>query len=231
MALVVLPEGTQISGSIGGTVYSRNRFGAYKRSRSVPVNPNTDRQVAVRNSVRSLTIAWQNELTTILRAAWEVYASNIVWKNKLGQDVVLTGLNHYVRSNTPRLLASLARLDVAPTIFNLGVAELGLAAAASAATQEVSMTFLDTQAWADEDGAFEAPSLGLPQNASVAFFGGPYRLTDPVLGSSTTPPTSPVVLDSPFVFAEGQRLWLRTRIGRADGRLSEFARVNFLAEA
>jgi hypothetical protein len=39
------------------------------------------------------------------------------------------------------------------------------------------------------------------------------------------------VIAGAFPFAEGQRLWVRSRITRGDGRLSEFAEINFLAIA
>jgi len=44
-------------------------------------------------------------------------------------------------------------------------------------------------------------------------------------------PAGPAVIASPFPFAEGNRIWVRSRVGRADGRLSEFAEVNFLGDA
>jgi hypothetical protein len=231
MALVVLPEGQQRSGSIGGTVWSRNRFGAYIRNRSVPVNPNTDRQVVVRNIVRALTIAWQNTLTTNQRDAWDTYAANVTWLNKLGQSVNLTGLNHYIRSNTPRLQSGSARVDPAPLVFNLATAELELGVTASEATQQASVVFDDTAAWANETGGHQYVYGGLPQNGGIKFFGGPWRLIGVIDGDDITPPATPDVADYPFPFGEGQRLWVRTRVSRLDGRLSEFAQVNFLADA
>lgn len=229
--LVVLPEGQQRSGSAGGSTWSRNRFGAYVRNRSVPVNPNTDRQVAVRNIARALAIAWQNTLTQAQRDAWDVYGANVPWLNKLGQSVNLPGLNHYIRSNTPRLQASMARVDDGPTIFNLATAEQSLACTASEATQQGSIVFDATATWASEDGAAEIFYGGLPQNGSIKFFGGPFRLIGPTLGDSGVPPTSPALVNWPWPFAEGNRLWLQSRITRADGRLSEIARINFLAAA
>ncbi len=230
MALVVLPEGTQISGSIGGTTWSHNRFGAYKRNRSIPVNPNTPRQVAVRNRVRALAIAWENTLTQAQRDAWKLYASNVPWVNKLGQSVFLTGLNMYVRSNTIILGAGVTRVDDAPTIFTLATAELGLDATASEATQLITISFDVAAAWVPEAGAAQAMFAGAPQNAGIVFFGGPYRLVGNVLGA-VIPPTSPVTFTSGFPFAAGQRMWVKTRIFRADGRLSEPTLVNFLAAA
>jgi len=226
MALIVHPEGTQVSGSIGGTTFSHNRFGAYKRNRSIPVNPNTTRQAAVRNAVRSLTIAWQTELTEAERAAWETYAANVAWINKLGQSVKLTGLNHYIRTNTTNVSLGFGQIDKAPTIFNIAAAELSLGATGSEATQQLTFTFNDTKAWATEAGSFQHFYVGLPQNAGIKFFGGPYRYVVSVAG--VTPAVSPLQATAPFPFAEGQRIWIRSRIMRADGRLSEFAQINFL---
>jgi hypothetical protein len=231
MALVVLPEGTQISGSSGGTTWSRNRYGAYKRNRSVPVNPNTDRQVAIRNIIRNLAIAWGQTLTQTQRDAWDVYAANVPWVNKLGQAVYLTGEAMYIRSNAARLTAGLAQVDDGPVLFDLAAAETALGCSASEATQQASVTWDDTAAWASEDGAAQLVYAGLPQDQSIKFFGGPWRYIDSIDGDSMTPPTSPTALTWPWPFAEGQRLWLRTRITRADGRLSQFAQVNFLAAA
>lgn len=231
MALVVLPEGTQISGSIGGTTWSRNRFGAYKRGRSMPVNPRTARQVAVRNAVRSLAIAWQIDLSQAQRDGWDQYGANVNWTNALGQSVNLTGLNHYVRSNTALVTAFLPRVDDAPTAFNIGAAELALSGIASEATQEISVGFDITGKWVDQDNAFEFISMGQPQNSGITFFGGPWRQFLRLAGDAVSPPTSPVSQPAPFPFAEGQRIWLRSRVLLADGRLSEFAEVNFLGVA
>ena len=229
MALVNYAEGQQRSGRLGASIYSHNRYGQYIRAGSIPVNPNTDRQVAVRNAVRALTIAWQNTLTQGQRDGWETYASNIAWTNKVGQQVKLTGLNHYVRSNTIMVSLGFARADDAPVIFNLATAELSLGCTASEATQILSLTFDDTATWANEAGAFQHFYMGLPQNGAIKFFGGPYRYI--VSGAGVVPAVSPIPATAPFPFAEGQRIWIRSRIMRADARLSEFAIFNFLAAA
>lgn len=233
MAVVVLPEGQQRSGKQGGIVWSRNRSGAYVRNRAVPVNPNTDRQVAVRNLVRGLAIAWQTDLSQDERDSWDLYADNVVWKGVLGQDVTLTGLNHFIRSNTPRMLCSVARVDSAPGIFDLAEAEQSLSCVASEATQQLVISYDDTAAWCSEDGGFEIFYVGLPKNPSIKFFGGPWRQLLCIEGDAITPPESPAagVVTPGWPFVAGQRIWLRSRIGRADGRVSEFARVNFLTVA
>lgn len=229
MALVVLPEGTQISGSIGGTTWSHNRFGAYKRNRSIPVNPNTARQVAVRNAVRSIAISWETVLTAVQRTAWETYAAAVSWQNRLGQTVNLTGLNHFIRSNTPRVVSGIARIDAAPTILNLAIAELALAVSASEATQNLTIDGDPLAAWVGEADAWQFAYMGQPKSAGINFFNGPYRLATAIPGAG--PPPFPAVVAAPYTITAGQRIWLRTRIARGDGRLSEFAEVNFLAIA
>lgn len=233
MAIVVLPEGQQRSGAQGGIVWSHNRGGPYVRNRAIPTNPNTDRQVAVRNVMQNLSIRWQNTLTQDQRDAWDEYASNVSWMNALGQATSLSGMNHYIRSNTPRVLCELAILDDAPTIFNLAQSEMSLGGSGSELAQTIVVTFDDTADWCSEDGAFQVVQMGIPQNASRKFFKGPYRILTCIPGDSLTPPTSPLAGVAPpgWPFAEGQRIWLQSRIGRADGRLSEFAQVNFLAGA
>lgn len=232
MALIRFAEGQQRSGSIGATVYSHNRYGAYVRARSIPVNPNTDAQVAARNRVRDLTIAWENVLTQVERDAWDLYAQNVPWQNKLGDSILLTGLAMYVRSNAVILQVGGTRVDAAPTTFNLAPAEQALVGSASEGTQELSIAFDDTATWCDLDDAHQAIYMGAPQNAARTFFGGPYRFLTVIDGDAVTPPTSPVAtIPTVWPFAEGNRIWLRSRIVLPDGRLSQFAQHNFLAAA
>lgn len=229
MSLVVLPEGQQRSGKQGGIVFSHNKGGPYIRNRAIPTNPNTARQVAVRNAMRSITIAWTTILTQAQRDAWDVYAANVSWLNRLGQTIKLTGLSHFVRSNTPRVAHGIAREDAAPVIFDIAAAEGALSAQASEATQDLTIDGDPAGPWIGEVDAWQFFYMGLPQNASVKFFKGPYRFLTATPGAG--PPPWPIVIAAAFPFAAGQRLWLRSRVARGDGRLSEFAECNFLAIA
>jgi hypothetical protein len=143
----------------------------------------------------------------------------------------LTGLAHYIRTNTPYFLAFATSIAKAPDIFLLAAAEAKLHVTAASSVQVVVVGFDDTADWCSEDGAYQVAYMGIPKNANIKFFGGPYRKMGVIAGSSTTPATSNVEMPAAFPIAEGQRVWVRTRIGRADGRLSEFAQVNFLVIA
>lgn len=228
MALIRFAEGQQRSGSIGATVYSHNRYGQYIRARSIPVNPQTERQVAARNRLRALASAWQNILTQTQRDAWDLYADNVPWVSGLSESIHLTGLNMYVRTNAIATAAGLARIDAAPTNFTLAVAEQTLSATASEATQQLTIAYDDTAPWDNETGACEAFYMGSPQNSGITFFNGPWRNCGFVLGVTGVPVVSPFVATSQYPIADGQRLFVYSRVMRADGRLSGRARTSFL---
>lgn len=231
MALIKYAEGQQRSGSLGATVYSHNRYGQYIRTRSIPTNPNTARQSAIRTILRNLTEYWSNSLSQAERNAWEAYAADIPWTNKVGDTVHLTGLSHFLRSNSPRIQVGAAQVDAAPAIHTLAPGPGTFTATASEATQEISVAFNNAEDWANEDEALLIVRAGLPQQPGIKFFGSPYRLLGATEGDSVTPPTSPSAIASPYPFNEGQRIWVQARISRADGRLSEPTYYNFLAAA
>jgi hypothetical protein len=218
--MIGMPGG-QMSGSAGAITASHNRFGPYFRNRSIPVNPRSTRQNAIRNIMGSLTQRWSQTLTSTQRSQWDVYAAAITWKNKLGQDVTLTGFNHYIRSNTARMQAGLAVVDDGPATLVLPEGDPVFAATASEATQKLSITFDDTAAWVDSAGAAMLLSVGAPQLNTRNFFNGPFRFADSIDGAAISPETSPFDLSSPFVFQSTQKLWVSGRIALADGRLSQ----------
>jgi hypothetical protein len=208
------------SGSEGGTTFSRNRYGMYCRTRAVPVNPNTARQQAVRNLFQQLADFWNSQLSAAQRIAWNLYGSQVTMLDKLGQEIFLTGFNHYLRSNTVVLAAPYPRVDDAPTIFTLAESDGSFAAAISEATQLVSVTFDTNLDWVGEDDAGMLIKMSRPVNAGQTFIPPVFRMAGFIDGDSGTPPTSPQTIACPFVATEGQNVLIEGRIVRADGRLS-----------
>jgi len=231
MALVLLPGGEQRSGSIGSTVYSRNRFGQYIRARAIPVNPNTTRQATIRAYMSYLTEYWQSSLTQAQRDAWDVYGLNVNMSTQPWSYKYLTGFQQFNRSNIPRLQAALAQVDDGPVVFNKAYTETSLSATASEATQQLTVAFNDQGGWVGTDETGLLIQVGKPVNGGIKFFGGPFRYADVVKGDGAAAPTSPATITSPWPIAEGQRLWIQARITLEDGRLSDFARYDFLCAA
>ena len=215
----------QASGSIGGTTFSRNRGGAYVRNRSVPTNPASPQQVAVRATVADLTSAWLDTLTDAQRRAWETYAANVPLVDPLGEPRNVGGIAMYVRSNVPREQAGLARVDDAPTVFNLGEFTAPSFGTISAGAGTAEVNFEVTDAWVNEDDAVMGVLLSRGQNASINFFKGPYRFAGGILGDAATPPTSPATITLPFPVAEAQKVFGQFRVMRVDGRTSDPFRV------
>ncbi|MGD9153867.1 MAG: hypothetical protein PVG30_09545 [Gammaproteobacteria bacterium] len=214
------PVYSQASGSIAGITYSHNRGGMYTRQRVVPTNPASEYQSAVRSYVAALVAAWSSVLSDAQRAAWDLYAESVELPDTLGDTRNVGGVGMYVRSNVPRLQAGLTRVDDGPTVFSLPeVANIALASA-SEASQELSVTFLNTDDWAGEDGAALLVYVSRPANPGVNFFKGPYRLAAVIEGDSGTPPTSPTAVTAPFAITAAQKVFAKFNITRADGRYS-----------
>lgn len=221
MALIKFGGGiTEMRGSIAGNTFSRNRYGAYARARTKPVNPNTGRQQTVRAAMAFLTDRWAQTLTALQRAAWNLYGSNVVMTNKLGESINLSGFNHYVRSNMILKQVGEAPVDAGPVIFEIPEADPTYSITASEAAQEIEHTFDIELDWAVEDGALMFLFQGSPQNAQRNFFGGPWRWNAFIRGVAPGPNVSPATRAVTFAIAELQRVWCYARISRADGRLS-----------
>lgn len=232
MALIKTGGGIiEIRGSIAGNTFSRNRSGAYVRARTKPVNPNTSRQQQVRASLAQLTVRWANTLTGAQRTAWNLYASNVVMTNKLGESINLSGFNHYIRSNATRLAGPTVVIDPGPTVFEIPEADPTLVVTASEATQQLTIAFDNTLPWAIEDDSFLLLFEGQPQNAQRNFFGGPWRFITWVPGADPGGAITPSVNNTLFGIAESQRLWIYARISRADGRLSQPFRADVIVAA
>lgn len=232
MALVKYGGGIiQMSGSIAGTTFARNRFGNYARARTKPVNPNTDLQGVVRDAMSAMTTRWAQTLKDSRRKMWNTYAAGVAMKNRLGESVFLTGFNHYLRSNIPRVQAGLAVIDDGPTIFELPAKDPTFAITASQLSQKIEVTFDNAMDWAKEPGAYMLKYQGSPQNPQRNFFAGPWKFMDSIAGCADPLPSSPDSEDVVFPITELQRLWVYARITRADGRLSAPFRNDCFCEA
>lgn len=101
------------SGSVAGVTSSRNRFGQYRRTRAIPVNPNTASQGAIRTRFASLTAAW-SDLTAAQRAGWADLAASITRTDALGQSYTMSGAQCYLSINMNNLDAGNAIVSDAP---------------------------------------------------------------------------------------------------------------------
>ena len=107
------------SGSIAGTTHSHNRAGQYTRNRRSPVQPiGTGRRATVRAAFSAASAAWSG-LTGAQRAAWEGFAGSHPITDSLGQSVVLTGHQMFVRVYCSASNAGITTPVVPPAVLTL----------------------------------------------------------------------------------------------------------------
>lgn len=211
----------QMSGSMAGNTFARNRSGNYVRARTKPVNPRSPGQSIVRATLAQLTYNWGQVLDDTMRTAWNLYASSVAMKNKLGETIFLSGFNHYIRSNSFLLSRGETVVNAGPTTFELPEKDATLVIQPEVHEQKAKITFDDTMEWVDEDEAFLTIREGSPQNPQRNFFGGPYLGWKDKGGDTGDPKTTPEWITNLHVLTAGQKVWYELRIIRADGRLSE----------
>lgn len=211
---------TQMSGSVGGVTGAHNQGGLYFRARTIPVNPATTQQQAVRNALSTLTSRWSEVLSAEQRDAWATYNDQVLILDRLGEPRKIGALGHYVRANTPRLQAGLATVDDGPTTFSLPTIEGVSVSVVSGTPPDLSVTFDDTAAWVTEDDAALLIYQSREQSPAINFFKGPYRYATKIEGSSGTPPTTPFSDNGVFPLSGSNKTFFQIRLTRADGRLS-----------
>lgn len=218
------PNVVQLSGSIAGTVYARNRFGNYCRPRTKPVNPRSQRQMGIRTIMMYLAEQWrESPMDDTIREAWQTYANSVSWVNRLGEQVTLTGFNCFVQCNAALLTAGGSLVTAAPAALGLPPGDPDFQITdVDANTQTCSITFNDGFDWCSENDSLMVFYQGLPVSASHNFFGGPFRQCYGFSGTTEPGPISPRpnIPMNGFPFVTGQKIWWEARIIRADGRIS-----------
>lgn len=104
----------EVSGKQGTDIVFFSWRGAQcARDYARPQNPNTPRQVAVRNTLSLITKKWQT-LSESTREGWTTYAANNKVKNRLGVEVTSTALGAYLAINSLKYLLTGTYQDAAP---------------------------------------------------------------------------------------------------------------------
>ena len=100
-------------GKIGGHVASKNRSGAYMRTKVTPANPNTSAQASARSILASLSQSWRT-LTKGQRLAWNGAVGDWSKTDIFGDIKTPTGLNLYIKLNANLLGVGLVAITTPP---------------------------------------------------------------------------------------------------------------------
>lgn len=213
------PVYTQVSGSIGGLTYAQNAGGLYSRARAIPVNPNTPLQQQARDALKAAASYWTNTLTAQQRADWDAFAVENPVIDRLGSPITVSGQNWFIRTNQPRIYNGLAIQVLPPasgaelpwSVTGLGIVS-GLAA--------VDVSFNESDGWPSLDDTGLLIQVSRPVSPAVNYFRGPWIGIEPILGDSTTPPSSPASINLPFTPQSGDKVFLRARLSPSGGVLT-----------
>ena len=105
----------QLSGAAGSTVASHNRYASYFRTRTIPTNPLSARQLVVRQFFGANSQDWRN-LTESQRVAWSDLALSVPVINAQGNPVILAGNAFFQKINIQRSTIGFAPLTDAPAL-------------------------------------------------------------------------------------------------------------------
>ena len=100
-------------GKINGHVASKNRAGAYFRTKVTPSNPQTASQSDVRSRLSAFSQAWSG-LTEAQRSAWNAAVTSWMTNNVFGDGIMPSGKNLFTRLNANTNLIGGSVLAVPP---------------------------------------------------------------------------------------------------------------------
>ena len=127
------------SGKIGGHVASKNKAGAYLRTKVTPSNPRTTYQTNVRERLAGLSQGWRS-LTDAQRNSWNNAVANFKRSNVFGDIKIPSGFNLYQRINNNILTIGGTILTVPPTPSSVATYSNAVLTAA-AGTPALSLAF------------------------------------------------------------------------------------------
>jgi len=111
-----------MSGKLGGTVFARNKTGAYARNWVNPINPNTTSQQTVRANFADLISGWK-DLSRADQQAWETMAPQYPYTNRLGEASEYSGqqLYNHLNMNLKVIGATILDAPLVPQTFSTTV--------------------------------------------------------------------------------------------------------------
>ena len=168
-------------GKIGGHVASKNRYGAYLRTKVTPVNPASSYQVNARQRLGSLSQAWR-ALDADERQAWNSAVADYAKTDIFGDLRNPSGFNLFQRLNNNLLNCSEVQIDTPPLPSAVtGVATLTIAAGNGA--QTLILTYTPVLAATHKWLVFATPAL----SPGKSFVKSEFRQIDVMANGDVTP--------------------------------------------
>lgn len=177
-------------GKLGGHVASKNRSGAYARTKVTPVNPQTSYQQAVRNRFTTYSQGWR-ALSASAILAWNAAVQAFSKSNIFGDTVLPTGKNLYSRLNLNLTSVGIAAITTPPLPAGAGTVLAGTVVSTNGGAKSVAHT-LDTAGHAIQVWATPGISPG------KKFVKNQFRLIGYFTGGAASPYVATTAYDAKF---------------------------------
>jgi len=209
---------SEMRNKLNGSVFARNRGGAYLRNKVTPVNPQTIAQVQARSLLTSFSQSWRG-LTQNQRDAWRSVVDQWSRTDVFGDVVNPSGSSLYIRLNINISLAGGSAISTPPT--PTGAAALtDLSVAADESANTVAVTFDPAAVPAGHALYIEAtPNL----SPGIANANSRFRY----VATGAAAATSPLAIGTEYLakfgaLVEGQKLFIRAKfINATTGEVSQ----------
>lgn len=208
---------SEMRNKLNGSVFARNRGGAYLRTKVTPTNPQTAAQVAARSLLTQFSQAWRS-LTQAQRDAWSAVVDQWATTDVFGDVVNPSGSTLYTRLNINIALAGGSAISTPPTPVG-ATALTALSVTADVSDAEVEVVFAPTVP-ANHAMFVEATPMLSPgiSNANAKFR---------AISTLAAATSSPQNLNTAFVakfgsLVAGQKLFVRAKfINALTGEVSQ----------
>lgn len=209
---------SEMRNKLNGSVFSRNRGGAYLRNKVTPTNPQSAAQVAARSLLTSFAQSWRS-LTEAQREAWKSAVSNWSRTDVFGDVVNPSGSTLYNRLNINISLAGGTPLSTPPSpVGASALTDLSISAVITGTVFDV--TFAPSPVPADHTLVIESTPMLSPgiSNANSQF-----RVIGQVASAGTTPADMYTAQTNKFgALIAGQKVFIRAKlINKLTGEVSQ----------
>lgn len=199
---------TDARGKLGGQVFSKNRSGAYTRTKVTPVNPQSSAQQLVRNRLTAFSQGFRS-LTESQINSWNSAVQDFQTTDIFGDLKKPTGLNLYVKLNANIDQVGGTAIDTPPNIGNPDNSPMVITAASATVVGggAVTVTFAPTPVPADNAVVIYATR---PLSAGKNYVKNEFREIAVVDEAGTSPFTATTAYTNKFgAVAQGQKVFFR----------------------
>lgn len=210
---------SEMRGKLNGSVFSKNRGGAYIRTKVTPVNPQSLAQGLVRATLTNLSQAWRG-LTEAERLAWCGAVSSFTGTDIFGDIKTPSGINLFNKLNLNLATIGVAPINLPPLPQSVGYVD-SLALTASAGGNTISAAYTAIGGSAGQTVVVEATS-GL--SAGKNFVKSEYRVIGTFAGGAATPQAIGAMYIAKFgAMSAGSKVFVRLKfIDNATGVAGQY---------